>query len=837
MRRAFARLADRWLDRVLASHRVIVAVAIALTVLSIALASRLQIDSDLRALLPKDHPVVESLAGLERSFGVIDDLRVLVVGGTQEQRHAYVEALVPELAACPDLVDVDHRLRSDFFVEHALYFLTNAEFEELQEHVLAWQHYEFCTAAPDSCIDPPDPKAPERLRALIEARQAQAVRRTGFEDYYERDGVDAQVVLATPTRPSSESDFAVRLVDEARQITAAVRARPGPWAGTDLEVRIAGRYVSQAAGNAAIRGDVGRSGVAGAIGVLLVLFLVFRSTRAVLTLLVPLVCGVAWSMGLTWALLGRLNLITALITTVLMGIGIDAGIHLLGRVRQEIAEAPVDEAIRRAFRGLIVPLLVAASTTIGAFAVMATSDFPAFREFGLIAGLGLVLCLLAMLTVFPALLRLVGVKAPPPGRAPGRTRRWAKALLRRPGALFAVTVILTLAAFQGVRKVQFEQNARALLAADDRASLERDLEITRRIFGDELGAGYLLVDDLATARRVLDEARPRHAARLQTGESTVSRLVGPTDLLPPPSVDQAARRQAIEELAEALPERALARMEAPEAGTPDELMTARDARLLQKMLAAEPFGIDDLPPRLLGKVRAPDGRYIVLAYMNFDGGNIADGVRFIEETRAYSGDVGSVFVGETTVYAAIYQLMSAESPVILGMAVFLVVALVLWQLRSITLTVMTLLPLGLALWWMCATMGLAGLRFTLLNVPILPAILGLGVDNGVYLIDRLRRAHSVEGLAASVSETGSAILAATATTMVGFAAFLVAHTGGLRGIGQVAVIGIATAALAAIIVLPTISALQVRRRTHRRRRLRRLSRGGGTIPPTTRAPP
>src|SRR5690606_31579633 len=119
------------------------------------------------------------------------------------------------------------------------------------------------------------------------------------------------------------------LVDEARSITERVRARPGPWEGTDLEVRVAGRYVSQASGNASIRGDVGRSGVAGALGVLVVLFLVFRSLRAVFTLLVPLACGVAWSMGLTWLLLGRLNLITALITTVLMGIGIDAGIHLL----------------------------------------------------------------------------------------------------------------------------------------------------------------------------------------------------------------------------------------------------------------------------------------------------------------------------------------------------------------------------------------------------------------------------------------------------------------------------------------------------------------------------
>ncbi len=41
---------------------------------------------------------------------------------------------------------------------------------------------------------------------------------------------------------------------------------------------------------------------------------------------------------------------------------------------------------------------------------MASSVFPAFQEFGLIAGFGVALCLLAMLTVYPAILCLVGVK-------------------------------------------------------------------------------------------------------------------------------------------------------------------------------------------------------------------------------------------------------------------------------------------------------------------------------------------------------------------------------------------------------------------------------------------
>jgi predicted RND superfamily exporter protein len=110
-------------------------------------------------------------------------------------------------------------------------------------------------------------------------------------------------------------------------------------------------------------------------------------------------------------------------------------------------------------------------------------------------------------------------------------------------------------------------------------------------------------------------------------------------------------------------------------------------------------------------------------------------------------------------------------------------------------------------------MAATGVRFTLFNVPILPAVLGIGVDNGVYLTDRIRRLHGEpDGLAYALGETGAAIGAATATTVMGFAAFIIADSGGLRGIGVLAVLGIGIAAVTAILVLPSLAAIFMRRR-------------------------
>ena len=66
-------------------------------------------------------------------------------------------------------------------------------------------------------------------------------------------------------------------------------------------------------------------------------------------------------------------------------------------------------------------------------------------------------------------------------------------------------------------------------------------------------------------------------------------------------------------------------------------------------------------------------------------------------------------------------------------------------------------------------------------------------------------------LAYALGETGAAIGAATATTVMGFAAFIIADSGGLRGIGVLAVLGIGIAAITALLVLPSLAAIFMRR--------------------------
>ncbi|MEM6992828.1 MAG: MMPL family transporter, partial [Myxococcota bacterium] len=662
-------LSDRWIEAILRRHRLILVVAAFATVIAGFFAARLRVNADLRALLPKTHPVVASLEQIEASFGSTNSVNFLAKGGTIEARHAFTDALSAELTEHPLLRDVEHGIPADFFSERGLYYLDEAEMEDLVYRVEAWNHYEVCTAAPENCMSKPDEEASSKLRAFIEDKRNKAEEVTGFSGRYEREGVEAEVLLAYPNEPASRLEAADEITDAMRAIAAEVYARSGqPWSDSGMTYNVLGSYITKSDEHRTVLRDMVKSGAFAVVGVVLVLYVLFRSNRAVLVLLIPLSCGVIWSLGVTQLTLGRLNGMTATISTVVMGVGIDAGIHFYSRAKRYRQECDDAEAITRAFRGLVVPLLIASSTTIGAFASMASSDFPAFHEFGIIAAFGVALCLLSMVTVLPALAYLVGIKkrvaAKPHSEAGGLTRM----VMARPTVLFFLLVVVSAAAVGGARRVDFQYNVRELQSDAGRENSEQDAKIIAEIFGKDIHAAVLIQESVDDVRETLKTARARHDARKAEGTSVVADLFGASDLMPDPARDQQERLEEIEELNEEyedLVEKLRDRVEEEKKNPkPDgeESIAEEDVDLLEAMLAAKPFTVDDLPPSLLSKLRAGDDHWAIYAYPGFDAANMRKGLVFMEELGAFLDNPGdSIFVGEAVLYAAMFLTLREEA--------------------------------------------------------------------------------------------------------------------------------------------------------------------------------
>jgi hypothetical protein len=138
----------------------------------------------------------------------------------------------------------------------------------------------------------------------------------------------------------------------------------------------------------------------------------------------------------------------------------------------------------------------------------------------------------------------------------------------------------------------------------------------------------------------------------------------------------------------------------------------------------------------------------------------------------------------------------------LSIAIAGIVVILLISLRSLRDTLLVMLPLTLAAVFTVAFQVLFDLPFNMANVLVLPLIFGLGVDNGIHVVDRFRRAHDVDRL--MHSSTPRAVLLSTLTTVATFAALMLSPHRGTASIGALLTVSVVILLLFAVLVLPVL---------------------------------
>lgn len=128
----------------------------------------------------------------------------------------------------------------------------------------------------------------------------------------------------------------------------------------------------------------------------------FRSFRYTLSAVVPLVVGMIWMLGI-YPLLGlSLNPINIAVIPLVIGMGVDFGIHLAHRYK---VERDIGTVYRYTGKGVF---LSASTTMIGFGSLGLIGSFGSVSSMGSILFIGLAACLAAALVVSPALLRFDG---------------------------------------------------------------------------------------------------------------------------------------------------------------------------------------------------------------------------------------------------------------------------------------------------------------------------------------------------------------------------------------------------------------------------------------------
>ena len=203
---------------------------------------------------------------------------------------------------------------------------------------------------------------------------------------------------------TDETDF-VRgrtAIHRLRQIVDEVRIRH-----PDVKLGITGMPVLESDEMETSQRDSVRSTLIGMVGVILVLLAGMGGWRGPLLAMLTLLLAMTWSLGFTTLAVGHLNILSMSFGAILVGLGIDFGIHFFTRydqARQSCSDG--DEALRETARSVGPGISTGAITTALAFLTASLTHFRGVAELGIIAGGGIVLCLVAAMVVMPALLKL-----------------------------------------------------------------------------------------------------------------------------------------------------------------------------------------------------------------------------------------------------------------------------------------------------------------------------------------------------------------------------------------------------------------------------------------------
>jgi predicted exporter len=554
-----------------------------------------------------------------------------------------------------------------------------------------------------------------------------------------------------------------------------------------------------------IQADVQRVSMAALLLVLAIVFAGFRAAR--ILGLAGLAVAVASLGGLAAGVLvfGPVSGVALAFGGALGGICVDYVLHLHAVPRA--GEARV-EAVRRVYLEIGPTVVIGAITSAAAFLVLLASPVPVHRQIGVVAAAGILVALAFSLTAGPVL----AAGRPRQEKAPAEPRptpfdrlsgAWFGAVLRRPGAALGIALVLLAASAAASPSLRIEKDLRRFESKDP-ATVEAERAFTAA-WGGMLSRPVVLVpgDDLQAALRGAEDLE----TVLRSGGAAGGGVLGPSAVLP--SLRTQDRRW--ERWRGFWTEARVARLREDLAGAAGEFgirkgtfepffesLAVRPPPVTPEVLRGTAF--DAVLSRHVHEV---DGKYrvLLLAPRLAEPGAGGDFVRDVVEVAAPGARVlTGKGLADAVADATFGELTGLALP-----ALALVGILLAWYYRRVGTVLVALFPLVGGLVLMAGILVAAGEPLSMLSIPAVIPVFGMGVDYGVFLIDALDGAPRGGDAVAAVGRRSAPVLGAMLTTLATGAALLLAKHPGFRTLGIAMLAGVGSSFLLAWLAVPRLA--------------------------------
>ena len=772
---------------IIRKYRWVLCVGFLLTILGSFFTTRLKLNANIAALLPEHYPSVQTIRRSEKEVGGFETMRLLLQGADFETLKRYADRLAVSLEASQIVLGVDYKRSVDWFEKHALLYLEASELEEINTSLRDRIKSEKLAANPlFISLDDGEEIKTSNLRKLEELEEKYAA--TDSKRYFTNKEKTILVMSVFPDGLNSDVAFARSFYKELQRI---VGETPYKDLSADLFVEYGGNYKNKLDEFQVIIDDVKSTAIVGMTAVFLLIAVYFRRLQAAVLVALSLIFGIAWTFGVTYWAIGELNIMTVFLFVVLFGLGIDYGIHLLARYAEEKQKGKVPvEAMRDTLLHSGGALVTTAATTALAFFALTVADFRGFSHFGFIAGTGVIMSLLAVLTTLPALVLVaeldlgIGVVSKKNWANKATSSRFPKTTL-----ILALGGCLAIFGCYALTKLELEYDFTALRSQIPASQAVK--KKLRSIFTESNSPAIVLAKD----RAELEEVRKIVEQKQNTDTTpTIDKFRSLYSFLP---ANQNSKLPLIRQIRKTLEDPALGDLKNDDA---DRVAKLREMAKINSIVAAKDLPAD-IRRMFQGKPGAKMEFGLVLPSVQLRNGRNA--IAFAQDVGTLKGENGKEFHGSnaSVIFANMMLVIVDEGRWVVLLTLLAVVLVVAVTLRNAYGTTMALLPLGVGLLWLFAIMVTAGLKLNFYNLVVVPSILGIGIDSGVHIFHRYR-AEGVGSVPRVLSTTGIAVAISSLTTMVGFGGMVVAHHPGLESIGTLAMIGIFLCMLASLTVLP-----------------------------------
>lgn len=782
------------------------------------------------SLLPESRPSVQELNRVAAKTAGVSTLFIVLSAGegtpTTALREA-ADALVPQIVALgpPWVGSAEDGVHEAYrFLEPRVgLYAPLGKLSKLRDDVNARFEYEVNKAAgtllDDS--DPPPPVNEEMLRTSFGGKDVDTDR---YPDGYYQSKDGKTVVVAVRSKVLG-SDFA-NGSEAIRRIREVIeRVKPSSFHPA-MTWGLAGDLQTGISEYAAINRDLTEVGVLGALLIAGVVYLYYLRVRTLIAMMLTIGIGVAWTFGVTELAIGHLNMATGFLFTIVAGNGINFSIIYMARYLEARRDGDdLARALRVAQVETWLPTLTAGCAASAAYGSLIVTEFRGFRDFGLIGGVGMVLCWAGTFFALPSILAVMERLAPLDKEASGFLGKlqkltqggiafgapFAAIVPKAPRLIVAVSAALAIVGagltVAYVRADPMEYDLKNLRTrVSDRAEEIRLTKLAEEITGHIGADGMAILVESREQVAPLREALYAKRDAAEAGLKPFKDVHALQDFVPS---DQAVKIPLLLEIKDKV-------VRAKKRGGISEADYKRIARYLPPADLA-PFGIDDLPADMARAFTETDGTRGRIVYISPTSPELVDDAHYLfrwadsyRETKLPDGTTirGS---GRAVIYADMWAAVISDVPPAIGfsLAATVLVVVVAFRAGRAALAVLSSLLVGVA--WMTGGLALLGVKLNFLNFIALPLTFGIGVDYAVNVMQRYVR-EGAGGALRAVQETGGAVVLCSLTTALGYLALVGSMNTAVRSMGVAAVIGELTCLFAAILGLPAALVLLDRRR-------------------------